>query len=375
MSAIPPTPVSFENEIVKLRESIGKNSKIPAFISNQFARIEMTAAKAEENCTTLREWLTEIDKRAADMIKAAFAIRAEAQAELAKAEWIVVQNDGLRLNARLRGIIPFAGGDGDYSVLSIIAGPHSIGEGIFGFLTMRDSNALRPLCREMREAIRVFPWMDAETRVIGDISRWRAAFPAARAVNISYRKYLGIKDLKYIRGSARLHTVNMSGCRALLDSAFKHLQGIHTLIMDDCVWRIKPGHTDVAFTHLKGIQKLSMRNCDQESITDVAFSHLRGIRELYMSNCAQRSITDAAFVHLQGIKVLYINGCTQLSDAVFPHLKGISTLNMDSCHQAAITDSAFSHLKGIHSLFMRYCRQATITGQNFEHIRGVNTHA
>ena len=33
--------------------------------------------------------------------------------------------------------IPFAGGDGDYSVLSVLFGAHSIGEGIFGYLMCR----------------------------------------------------------------------------------------------------------------------------------------------------------------------------------------------------------------------------------------------
>ena len=32
--------------------------------------------------------------------------------------------------------IPFAGGDGDYSILSVLFGAHSTGEGIFGFLNM-----------------------------------------------------------------------------------------------------------------------------------------------------------------------------------------------------------------------------------------------
>ena len=35
--------------------------------------------------------------------------------------------------------IPFAGGDGTHLILSVLFGAHSIGEGIFGFLTMIDS--------------------------------------------------------------------------------------------------------------------------------------------------------------------------------------------------------------------------------------------
>ena len=41
--------------------------------------------------------------------------------------------------------ILFAGGDGDYSILSVLFGAHSIGGGIFGYLTMIDSNKMRLL--------------------------------------------------------------------------------------------------------------------------------------------------------------------------------------------------------------------------------------
>ncbi len=63
--------------------------------------------------------------------------------------------------------IPFAGGDGDYSILSILFGLHSIGGGIFSFLTMIDSNKVRVQCVECRKAVMDFPWMDAtyESRV------------------------------------------------------------------------------------------------------------------------------------------------------------------------------------------------------------------
>ena len=50
--------------------------------------------------------------------------------------------------------IPFAGGDGDYSILSVLFGLHSIGGGIFSFLTMIDSNKVRVQCRESRRHCR-----------------------------------------------------------------------------------------------------------------------------------------------------------------------------------------------------------------------------
>ena len=65
--------------------------------------------------------------------------------------------------------IPFAGGDGDYSILSVLFGAHSIGEGIFGFLTMIDSNQVRVQCRECRQAVMDFPWMDKMSRIHGNV--------------------------------------------------------------------------------------------------------------------------------------------------------------------------------------------------------------
>ena len=224
--------------------------------------------------------------------------------------------------------IPFAGGDGDYSILSVLFGLHSIGGGIFSFLTMIDSNKVRVQCVECRQAVMDFPWMDAsyESRVKGSVRAWRAAFPVARAVNVSYRDDIVDADFVHIRGDARvrLHTVNMWSCKRVTDAAFVHLRGIHTL---------------------------DMTGCNQATITDSAFIHLRGIHTLYMIGCNQVTITDSAFIHL----------------------RGIHTLNMRGCNQATITDSAFIHLRGIHTLYMGYCNQATITPAALTHLRGIHT--
>ena len=65
--------------------------------------------------------------------------------------------------------IPFAGGEGTHSVLSILDGAHSIGEGFLGFLTMKESNALRGVCVEFREAVMDFPWMDRKSHIKGSL--------------------------------------------------------------------------------------------------------------------------------------------------------------------------------------------------------------
>jgi hypothetical protein len=212
--------------------------------------------------------------------------------------------------------IPFAGGDGDYSILSVLFGAHSIGEGIFGFLTMIDSNKVRVQCRECHQAVKDFPWMDAESVINGSIKAWRAAFPCARAVNVVERALVDA-DFVHIRGDARvrLHTVDLSMCVNFTDAAFIHLRGIHTLNMSYCR---QATITNAAFVHLRGIHTLYMSYCDQLTITDAAFVHLRGIHTLFMSCCNQATITVAAMVHLHGIYTLDTFNCSPaVQDAAF----------------------------------------------------------
>ena len=264
--------------------------------------------------------------------------------------------------------IPFAGGKGTHSVLSVLAGAHSIGEGFLGFLTMEESNALRCVCKEFREAVMDFPWMDFVTYLGGDLKVWREAFPAARAVNVSDRRDLVDSDFVHIRGDARarLHTVNMMSCSGVTDAAFVHLRGIHTLNMSRCN---QATIMDAAFVHLRGIQSLNMFCCNQATITDAAFVHLRGIQVLDMAYC--RQITDAAFVHLRGIKTLNMWGCKQatITDAAFVHLRGIQDLNMPYCNHVTITDAALEHLGGIQTLNMHGCR--LFSDAALVHLRGI----
>jgi hypothetical protein len=190
--------------------------------------------------------------------------------------------------------IPFAGDDGDYSILSVLFGAHSIGEGIFSYLTMIDSNKVRVQCRECHQAVKDFPWMDAKSRIQGNVKVWRAAFPYARCVNVSGRADdIVDADFIHIRGDlrTRLHTVNMWGCNAVTDAAFVHLRGIHTL---DISWCTQPTITDAAFVHLRGIHTLNIQGCNQSTITQKAVTHLVGIRDLCTRECRRIIRTSAA---------------------------------------------------------------------------------
>ena len=200
--------------------------------------------------------------------------------------------------------------DRDYAstVLSVLAGAHSVGEGILGFFDTREARAIRLVCTEFREAVAIVPWSDMTTCILRDVGSWRKCFPRAAKANVSYSIFRCV-SLK------------------LVDADFMHFEGIHTL---DMSWCDQAGITDAAFVHLKGIHTLDMSRCNQVSITDAAFVHLKGIQTLDMSWCRQAGITDAAFVHL----------------------KGIRTLDMSWCNRARITNAAFVHLTGIHNLKM-----------------------
>jgi hypothetical protein len=289
-------------------------------------------------------------------------------------------NDGFDVPAPpvLHGV-PFAG-RARFSILSHLRAAHSSGGGLFGFMTMRESNKLRVQCREAREEVAAFEWADAcwgpldvvdDSRVMA-CAVWRRAFPAARAVNVSFRKDLCDADFVHIRGGpgVRLHTVRMRGCMGVTDAAFAHLRGVHTLDMSVCR---QATITDAAFAHLRGIHTLDMGGCSQPTITDAAFAHLRGVHTLNMFGCGQHTITDAAFAHLRGIHALTMYGCGQITDAAFAHLRGVHTLNMGQCNKATITDAAFAHLRGIHTLNMILCTQTTITDAAFAHLAGIST--
>ena len=223
--------------------------------------------------------------------------------------------------------IPFAGGDGDYSILSVLFGAHSIGEGIFGFLNMIDSNKVRVQCVECRQAVMDFQWMDAKSHIKGSVKAWRAAFPVARAVNVSKRNDIVDADFVHIRGDARvrLHTVDMVWCHNVTDAAFVHLRGIHTLDMSIGLWE-NGKITDAAFVNLRGIQSLDMSNCDQDTITDAAFVHLRGIHTLNMSYCDQDTITGSTFTHLRGIRDLKVVDCSATVKAAAAALLALPAL-------------------------------------------------
>ncbi len=77
--------------------------------------------------------------------------------------------------------------DRDYAstVLSVLAGAHSVGAGILGFFDTREAGAIRLVCVEFRDAVAAIPWADMETRISRNVGGWRACYPSATKANIS----------------------------------------------------------------------------------------------------------------------------------------------------------------------------------------------
>jgi len=243
--------------------------------------------------------------------------------------------------------ITLVGGNRPYHIMSVLLAEHSRSEGIFGFLTYEDANNLRLVCKELRDEVSEFYWMDSKTRINGSLKLWRTCFRNARAVNISV-------DTNYYYDEV------------LSDSEFVYLKGIHTLNMSYCKQNTI---TDAAFVHLKGIHTLNMSDCKQDTITDAAFVHLKGIHTLDISHCTQ--LTDAAVVHLKGIHTLNAY-CCDFTDAMVVHLKGIHTLHISSW---SITTASIVHLKGIHTLFTDIWDLSPhrISAKDFAHLKGIHT--
>ena len=303
----------FVQEIDSLLHDITSiHSKITSFTLRLDGEEEIDAEALELSDQSAKLLMSTIEGRASHLMQMASSISAKARAEAARAgaELNEMHNDARREDAMRRGIIPFAGGRGTHSVLSVLYGAHSIGGGIFGYLNMIDSNKVRGLCVECRKAVMDFPWMDEESIIKGSVKAWRAAFPVARAVNVSGRNDIVDADFVHIRGDkrVRLHTVNMRNCKSVTDAAFVHLRGIQKLNMNCCN---QMTITDAAFVHLRGIHTLWMSCCDQATITDAAFVYLRGIHELDIEGCNQMTITVAALVHLVGIKILKTERCSR----------------------------------------------------------------
>jgi hypothetical protein len=205
-------------------------------------------------------------------------------------------NDGFDVTAPpvLHGV-PFAG-RARFSVLSHLRAAHSSGGGLFGFMTMAESNKVRVQCREARAEVAAFEWADSawerpeedfDASFVLDCAVWRSAFPAARAINVSGRKDLCDADFVHIRGGpgVRLHTVRMFGCRGVTDAAFAYLRGVYALDMSECR---QDTITDAAFAHLRASTRSTrlLRTCAASTHSTWSAATSRRSRTRRLRTCA-----------------------------------------------------------------------------------------
>lgn len=242
--------------------------------------------------------------------------------------------------------LPFAThrDDRSPSLLSVLAGAHSTGGGILGFLNQRHACALRLTCVEARDAVASAPWLST-SRIYGSVRRWRRCFPLARAADVAWRikSPLYNADFAHLRGLVYLN-MTCCDCESITDDAFRHLVGIKVLYLSACG---NARISDRAFSYLRGIKELYMSGLKQKEITDAAFAHLAGVETLFLVQCDQPGITDRAFEHLGGIRTLRIDECPQFTDAAFKGLAGLHELHLNGCTQPGLTEAAFDALEGV----------------------------
>ena len=109
-----------------------------------------------------------------------------------------------------------------------------VGLELLPFFSTPEASTLRLVCSDFVGAIADVRWSDTETRINGDLSKWRACFPRARAANVYNRRDLVDGDFVHLAG---LHTLDMSRCRPTAITAVVRTTS-----------QMKPLPTCVAFT-------------------------------------------------------------------------------------------------------------------------------
>eukprot|EP00742_Colponemidia_sp_Colp-10_P011434 GILJ01012704.1.p1 GENE.GILJ01012704.1~~GILJ01012704.1.p1 ORF type:complete len:375 (+),score=15.74 GILJ01012704.1:19-1143(+) len=146
-----------------------------------------------------------------------------------------------------------------------------------------------------------------------------------------------------------LENVNVSCCTQILNSSLSHLQNVRTLNISICHQITDDGLSRLS----KLIESLDMTYCD--GIVGNVFEKFCSLRKLDVTDCQQ--ITDSTLRYLQGVEWLDIGGCKKISDSGFQYLGRVRTLIMSRCDD--ITDNGIKHLRNIQSLDISVCHKIT----------------
>jgi hypothetical protein len=175
----------------------------------------------------------------------------------------------------------------------VLGAEHSCSRGILGFFTTREACTLRLVCRELKEAVTAFPWLDDEMVVIKGpkttgLRKWAACFPRARTVCIERE------------GATEEEAAILA---ALPRVVFKPSTTGDAILGDLGAWRA--AHPLALFADVSG--RLDLRDAD--------FAHLRGIRTLRLERCWQQGqqggLTAALFGQIgDSLSTVHVEDCS-----------------------------------------------------------------
>ena len=197
----------------------------------------------------------------------------------------------------------------------------------FPFLTLRNASCLRITCKDMREAVAEAPWEDAKTRVC-HLRRFHAAFPRARAVNLSGAGSVQLRgdphidamrvkpgDMELLRTVA---TIDLSDQSSLDDASLGKLASVRKLSLG---WRLGSG---------------DWRGRALLGVTDAGLLQLPScLRELELGG-GLAHITGAGFAKMCGLESLSLRGC-RIEAANMAFLASLTSLCSESWHMPGIS--------------------------------------
>ena len=132
------------------------------------------------------------------------------------------------------------------------------------FFSTREACALRAVCAELRSAVAAHPWADAETPIHGSLGAWRAAFPHARAANVSRRPLDDREDWALLAGDGQLQELACCQSRGVTD---QHLALLFSLRRLDA--RLCPNLTRQGLAALPLLEWADVRGCQQLEVEEL----------------------------------------------------------------------------------------------------------
>lgn len=229
------------------------------------------------------------------------------------------------------------------------------------FLTLRDGNCVRIVCRELRDAVAEAPWRDAATRIPSTgVGAWHVAFPRAKAANLSdaldryqarrwqeqlERRRLCDADLACV---ASCSVVDLSGQSAITDDGLAHLRAVREL-------------------KLSGVGVFGIR---VERLTDASLRRVNNpaLKQLTLDRCA--AITGDGLAAFGQLEVLVLRG-TNIKPAAFYNLRSLTELTWTG--NSPLPEAALLALAAVAPGRLRVLEADNITAAGLRACTGLST--